>query len=1661
MKHTLRVVILGFLVLVAGAARTFAAPFAYIGHRGDNTVSVIDLATNTIVRTVVVGSGPGPMALAPDGSHMYVFSFDGSLSAIDTQTYTVITTQLGLPYINGIEVTPDGNFIYATGGGANTVWIIDARTYAVVTSFAVPPDNHDGMVFNPSGSRLYVSQSGFGGNSQTLSVVDPASTSVIANIDLPAQGATFMTIDPIGPFLYVAQGGYFYDGHTVTVIDTSLNQVVASIPVGQTPLGIAINSTGKRVYVANFYGQTVSVIDTATRSVIATVPVGQNPYGIAVTSDDREIIVTNESSSTVSIIDAATNSVSTTILVGTAPFSATHFVTHEALPAGPLITTTLGISDATFTYDGARHPATCSAVGSNGQPVMPVTLTYDGGSDPPLNAGVYAVTCSFAGDTTYRPAVAVASLSIRAATPRITVSGGSIIFDGAAHPASATATGVDGSSVGGSFTMTYVPGGSTVPVIAGSYVVTAAFASRDPNYTSASGIGLLMIRGLIGYWKFDERTGTTALDSSGNGHDGAVYGATYTTVDGADISGSVSALRFPGNIAVPYAPALDFTENTPFTFSFWLRPTADFTGEFSCIVNKVWPAGGASDYAICNGRDGVFALWWNGSWLENTSVATRRLDPGRLTHVAVVYDGAGTMRFYSDGQLDAAGGDNARGAFQGARSSARADLSIGGAFHGMLDDVRVYNRALSALEVSSLNSSRGLEVYEAFAPYSRAANLKAVLFSGTSLVAGKTVTFTLGGSVVGTAVTDAAGVATLTGVSVSGFDVGDHQSAIGATVPGDSQIPAGSAAAMVTIVPDTPAITWNLPVLPVGALSDASLLSATANVAGRFDYSGSPAGTPLTVGDQFCVTFTPTDQVHYTAVSQCVSITALGLRAEATLKVGSAPIPRVATGVVVDAARNLVYAATGADGTIAVLDGTTNRQVDSIQLRLGAVAGWASFIAVDSALNRLYVADAYSPLLWTIDAEHRTVIAATQVPYGGAWSGLAFNPTTRLLYLAVSDQNVVAVIDPANPAQAVALVPVTGLGALSSFAIDPITNLIFVATDETLLDPASGGYSAFSGIAILGGDPAAASSFNHVTSHLHLSSADLSGWLPPIAYTGPALAVNPRTHLLYAAAHSTGGAADTSVSVFDADPSHPTYAQLAARIQLPAGAPVAQVPTYYGFTYEAALAVDPVTNTVYVKVDASDPWPGGTQVTEIQAVDGATNAVSSLAIFKSDVVFPFDVTNSGALSVNSNTGRLYVTGGDDALGASTMVFLARRAAAVASTASSGPATVSTPQASVTFSGVTSGGTTTIRQIDASQLTLSVPSQFSLSNAWAYEIATTASVVPPIQLCFNASSVNDPSTFNALAVLHGEGGTWVDRTVSRDFASRTICAIVSSLSPFAIARIIDRTPPHITCGTGDAIWHRDDVSIACTAVDTGSGLSNPADAAFALSTSVASGVETTTATTSSRTICDRAGNCATAGPITGLKVDKRPPVISIGVPLGGTYLLNQVAAASYTCADGGSGITACAGPVANGGRLPTNAVGAATFVVSASDAVGHGASASASYVVAYGIASLYDQTKPVTSGSTVPVKIQLIDVDRRNVSASNIVVIASGLRSLAGATVAVTDSGKANAGAMFRYDATLGGYIFNLSTAGLPSGTYTLSLTAGGDPTTHALQIQVR
>lgn len=157
---------------------------------------------------------------------------------------------------------------------------------------------------------------------------------------------------------------------------------------------------------------------------------------------------------------------------------------------------------------------------------------------------------------------------------------------------------------------------------------------------------------------------------------------------------------------------------------------------------------------------------------------------------------------------------------------------------------------------------------------------------------------------------------------------------------------------------------------------------------------------------------------------------------------------------------------------------------------------------------------------------------------------------------------------------------------------------------------------------------------------------------------------------------------------------------------------------------------------------------------------------------------------------------------------------------------------------------------------------------------------------------------------------------------------------------------------------------------------------------------------------------------------------------------------------------------CESSAPNAGNIDTASAGSKLFTVSATDNVANGASPqSVSYTVGFGISVLYDQTKAAKSGSVIPIKLQLVDAQGHNVSSAALVVHAASLTQIAtSASETIDDAGNANPDVNFRFDPSLGaggGYIFNLKTTGLPTGTYRLGFTVDADPGIHAVQFAVR
>lgn len=214
-----------------------------------------------------------------------------------------------------------------------------------------------------------------------------------------------------------------------------------------------------------------------------------------------------------------------------------------------------------------------------------------------------------------------------------------------------------------------------------------------------------MSSGLVGYWKMDEGSGTTSTDSSGNGNNGTL--GSKTTWTAGKIGG---ALKFNGvqsnYVNVTTNSGLPIYNQINYSVSMWVNGPPNqangnlFSEASSTSANPMFVLanqGGADaklDVLIRN-NSGVAQL--------GHAKSTATVFDNKWHHI-VWTDSNGTAKLYVDGVQDATNFNYTRSTLS-INTTSIGHLNRGADeynFNGSLDDVRIYNRALSAGEITQL-----------------------------------------------------------------------------------------------------------------------------------------------------------------------------------------------------------------------------------------------------------------------------------------------------------------------------------------------------------------------------------------------------------------------------------------------------------------------------------------------------------------------------------------------------------------------------------------------------------------------------------------------------------------------------------------------------------------------------------------------------------------------------------------------------------------------------------------------------------------------------------------------------------------------------------------------------------------------------------------------
>jgi YVTN family beta-propeller protein len=299
-----------FLAAIAATSAFAGGPKAYIGNFKDNTVSVIDTDSATVVTTVPVSAGPHGMAITRDGRTVYV-SGDGSSSVdvIDTATDKVVKTIEVGKTPNGIALTPDNRLLLVTVYGDNRLALIDTSTQSVAGTIPVPKPHT--VAISPDGKMAYVTVQEPG--HFELAMVDLNARNVVRNVALektPRDGEFGYD----GKHFYFTQAGL----NSVEVLDPTSSKIIGEIPTGVSPHYVGYpRGSAFGMIVVQGPGELL-LFDPATNKPARSVAVGKQPHWATASSDGKKAYVTNEGSNDLTIVDLASGQTKT-VAVGTAP----------------------------------------------------------------------------------------------------------------------------------------------------------------------------------------------------------------------------------------------------------------------------------------------------------------------------------------------------------------------------------------------------------------------------------------------------------------------------------------------------------------------------------------------------------------------------------------------------------------------------------------------------------------------------------------------------------------------------------------------------------------------------------------------------------------------------------------------------------------------------------------------------------------------------------------------------------------------------------------------------------------------------------------------------------------------------------------------------------------------------------------------------------------------------------------------------------------------------------------------------------------------------------------------------------------------------------------------------------------------------------------------
>ena len=300
----------------------------YVTNRADGTVTIINGATNQVIKTLPVGPNPVGADVNPLTNRIYIANYGNrrgnTVSVIDGNTDTVITTitvQYG-PILTAVDqitnkiyavnrCSTDPNDCVTDGSGVNgSLSVIDGTTNTVTNTVALE-QLPSVILLNEVTNKIYVGNScgtdptcisnpnGNGNTTGTITAVD--GVTLATNTITAGKGTTGMAVNPVANQIYMTNS----TDNTVTFVN-GVTLATTTLAVGNSPADVEVNPDTFKIYVTNNGDNTLTTIDGITHGE-GTLGVGGGPASAVVNPVTNRIYVINGNDNTVSVVGGASS----------------------------------------------------------------------------------------------------------------------------------------------------------------------------------------------------------------------------------------------------------------------------------------------------------------------------------------------------------------------------------------------------------------------------------------------------------------------------------------------------------------------------------------------------------------------------------------------------------------------------------------------------------------------------------------------------------------------------------------------------------------------------------------------------------------------------------------------------------------------------------------------------------------------------------------------------------------------------------------------------------------------------------------------------------------------------------------------------------------------------------------------------------------------------------------------------------------------------------------------------------------------------------------------------------------------------------------------------------------------------------------------------------